>query len=343
MTTPRWHDPDMTGKGFVVTGFNRISLAMTGLFCLALLAGCEDKPIQITYDRPAEYQIPQTIRRLAVAEFGGQSAQDKKFGNIAADHLASDLDAYNKQYHRYELVDRKRLQAILEERDIQLAVSDTTSAAEAGKLANAEAIIYGSVTTSTRDEQASRMSIDFRSGNPKRVFYTKRYALASVNFTMDDLATGKTLTSVTLTEEYDSDSDEKSKKISKALGFSSDDLPPPDQILTHLIAACVEQFVQKISPHSVTVVEKMEKGKSKIVETGNKLARTGAYDEALQCYRRALEARDDDDGAMFNMGLIYEAKGQFAEADQRYSKAFAIKANEKYILARQRVRRECAE
>jgi tetratricopeptide (TPR) repeat protein len=89
------------------------------------------------------------------------------------------------------------------------------------------------------------------------------------------------------------------------------------------------------------VTEKMETGASKIVETGNKLARAGDYDEALECYTRALQTNPDDHGAMFNAGLIHEAKGELAAAEQYYSRAFAIKDREKYVLARARVRTEC--
>ncbi len=309
---------------------------------LAVLSGCEDKPISIGYDRPPEYQIPTSVRRIAIAEFGGRSEEDKKFGDIAADQLASELDAYNKKYERYELVDRKRLRAILDEQDMQLAISDTASAAQVGKLARVEAMIYGSVSVSTRDERASRTTIDFRSRRPKKVYYTKRYCMASVNFTMDDVQTSKTLATVTLTREYDSDKDEKAS-IAKSLGFSSDNLPPPDRILGHLISECVRQFVQKISPHTVTISEKMERGKSKIVQRGNKLARAGEYADALKCYLQAIEARPDDDGAMFNAALMYEAMAKFEKAEEYYSKAFAIKDKEKYIIARKRVRVESAQ
>ena len=77
-----------------------------------------------------------------------------------------------------------------------------------------------------------------------------------------------------------------------------------------LIAECVGRFVAKISPHSVTVTEKMEMGASKIVETGNKLARAGDYPEALECYKRALRDHPNDDGALFNAGMVCEAMGR---------------------------------
>jgi len=328
-------------KGLIVRPLYAQAMIAISLCGAALLGGCEDQPLSLTYDRPAEYQIPQSVKRIAIAEFGAASADDRKYGDIAADQLASQLDEFAKQYGRFELVDRKRLAAILEERDMQLAIGDSGTAAQVGKLANVEAMIYGTVTTSARDEQASKMSIDFASRSPKTVHYTKRYCMASVNFTMDDVRTGKTLASVTVTREYDSDQGgDDAKKIAKTLGFGGDDQPPADQILNRLIADCVTQFVQKVSPHSVSLSVKMEKGKTKIVATGNKLARAGDLDEAAECYRRGLSAKPDDDGAMFNLGLVCEARGDLTAAEEWYSKAFAMKDNEKYILARKRVRME---
>ena len=322
-------------------GFGRLLLCLCAIACLLWLGGCEDKPISLRYDRPAAYEIPASVKRIAVAEFGGTSAEDKKYGNIAADQVASLLDEFNKKYNRYQLVDRKRLRAILDERDMQMAISDSASAAEVGKLADVEGMIYGSVNVAHRDEQASRTSFDISSRMPKTIHYTKRYCMASVNFTLDDISTGKTLTTVTATREYDSDKDSKggASSLTKAMGFSSDNLPPPEQVLNRLIGECVEEFVQKISPHTIEVSVKMEKGKSKVVETGNKLARAGEYAEAMELYRQAVEAKGDDDGAMFDLGLMCEATRDFTQAEQWYSKAFALKDNEKYSTARARVRK----
>jgi len=323
-----------------VNGFRRFYLILSLLAGVGVLDGCEDKPITISYDSAPEYRIPAPIRKIAVAEFGGRTSEDRKFGNIAADHLASALDAYNKKYDRYELVDRKRLRGILDERDLQLAISDTATAAEAGKIAKVDAMIYGSVSVSSRDEQASTIGFDISSQRPKKVYYTKRYCMVSVNFTMDDIRTAETLASVTLTEEYDSDKDKKSKRIGKALGFSGDELPPVDQVYTRLIQDCVDAFIVKISPHTVTHTVKMERGKTKIVGRGNKLARAGDYVEALECYMRGLEIDEGDDGAAFNAGLMHEAKGDLEKAREFYTKAFELKDKEKYLTARNRVRRE---
>jgi len=323
----------------------RISaLAVVGglLICWLPMLGCGGgQTIQLRYDRQPEYDIPTTIRRLGIAEFGGRTSQDKQWGDIASDRLAAALDAYNRKFNRYELVDRKRLRAILDEQDLQLAMTDAASVGRVGKIANVHAMIYGNVKVTTRDQRATRMGFDPLRRTTKTIHYTRRYCLAVVNFTMDDITTGKTLAAVPATRDYDSEKDKKaSKSISKALGFGGSQAPPADQVVSHLIDECVADFLSKISPHEVVVTEKLQRGASEVVRTGNKLAAAGEYAEALECYQSAIELNGADHGALFNAGLMHEALGKLTEAERFYDRACGIKPKENYIFARKRVRSE---
>ena len=321
----------------------RALLVIWFVAALGVVCGCEGgKKIELRYERPAKYQISPGIKRLGIAEFGAQTTQEKQWGQIASDRLAAALDAYNRKYERYELVDRRRLKAILDEQDLQLAISDASSAMQAGKIANVQAMIYGSIKVTTKDESASRIAFDPFRRRPKTIYYTKRYCLVAVNFTLDDVATSKTLAVVSATREYDSEKDKKSgaRSVGKAIGFAGDSLPPADKIISHLIDECVAEFLQMISPHEIVVEEKLQKGKSKIVDTGNKLAAAGEYAEALECYQKAIELNAQDHGAVFNAGVMYEAMGNLDNAEAFYDKAIDIKPEEQYIFARKRVRQE---
>jgi len=206
-------------------------------------------------------------------------------------------------------------------------------------------MIYGSVKVSHRDESASKRVPDLINRTVKTVYYTRRHCLVAVNFTMDDIATGKTLATASPSYEFDSDDDNKklgAESISKALGFSGEGLPPKDQIVDQLIARCIQEFLRDISPHEVAVREKLQGGKSRIVKTGNKLAAAGDYREALECYEQAIALKADDHGAMFNAGLMAEALGRFHEAEKYYTRAFKTKGREQYVFARKRVRIEGA-
>ena len=324
--------------------------AATALVAAGWLTGCgeEKSAISIRYDRPAKVEISESVKRIAIAEFTGKTAEDKRWGEQAADALASDLS--NAKFQRYTLVDRRSLKKILDEQDFQMAISDTTSAEKAGKLAKVDAMIFGRVDAITRDEKATRTVADVGAllggrGRPatKTETYTKRYCRVAVNFTMDDIATSKTMITDLVTQEYDSESDQAKggqASIGKMLGFGKNDVPPADQVLGKLVEQAVQEFVAKIAPHSVQFKETLAKGKSESVKTGNRLAVAGDYKEALESYLNGIEQKPDDDGAMFNAALMYEALHDFAKAEEYYTKAFKTKGDPRYVEARKRVRLE---
>jgi len=310
------------------------------LLVVVFSSGCgEQGPIELSYQKPAQYQIPAKIKRIGIAEFGGQTSLDKKWGDIASDRLAAALDELNRRFHRYQLVDRQRIQAILDEQDLQTAVCDTASAGQVGKLADVQAMIYGSVKVTVEEQNTTRTTFDPIHQTMRTVPYTRRFCLAAVNFTMDDLVTGKTLAAVSVTRQYDSDKDKSAGgKLGRVIGFAPDKTSPVDQIISGLIDQCVQEFVNKISPHEIVVTEKLQRCKVKAGATANKLAKAGEYEEALEIYLQIIKARPDDHGAAFNAGLMYEALGQLDKAEQFYDKAFRINPKERYVLARKRVR-----
>ena len=314
-------------------------LIVSGI-CAVAAAG--EKVVELTYERPAEYEIPAGIRRIGIAQFTTTQSRDAKWCDIASDRLASQLDEFNRKYQRYELIDRKHLQQVLAERDLQLAIADSATAVKLGKLANLDAMVYGSVTVTARDEQATRTTIDVLGRGLKKVRYTKRYCQATISFTLTNSRTGKMLTTLSVTRDYDSEKDKENKGdgIGKVLGFGGDKLPPADPVLSHLVDECVQEFIGKITPHEVAIPEELPKGKTKIAETGRKLAVAGEYIEALECFEGAIAKRKTDHASMFNAGVMCEALGRLEDAESYYTQAFKVDAEEQYVLARARVRKE---
>lgn len=315
---------------------------MTGAF------GCGPKDtVALRYDRPAHYEISPSIRTLGIAEFGGKTTIDRRWGDIASDRLAAQLDTYNNKYHRYQLVDRKRLKAILDEQDLQAAFSDSSQAVQAGKLAKVDAMIYGSVTVTSRDERATRTKFNPLSKSEKEVSYIKRYVMTAVNFTVDNVETGKTLASVATMREYDSENDKGDSSpvasMVKMVGIGGDKTEPTDQVASRQIDQCVQEFLSKISPHEVVVTEALGRGKSEAVRTGNKLAMAKDYAEAIEAYEAALRSKPDDSEAIFNAGVMYEALGKLDKAEEMYDRAFKLKPKTQYVQARKRVRQESGE
>ena len=310
----------------------------------ALLSGCGPEPVmKISYDRPAQYEVPASIVSLGIAEFAGQTDEDRRWGNIAADQLAAELDKYNKQFNRYKLVDRKRLKAILDEQDLQAAFSDSSKALEAGKLAQVDAMIYGTASVSVKDDVVSKSTFNPLSQSMSEKSYTRRCVVVAINFTIDDVKSSSTLTTVSAMKEYDSDNaggGSGGKAVLGAMGLSSNKAQAADQVTVDLVNQCVAEFLQKISPHQITFTEKLAGGSSEHVKTGNKLALAGNCTEALELYMAGLAAKPADHEAMFNAGVMYEKLGQLDKAQVQYDQAMKLKPKEQYILARERVRRE---
>lgn len=316
--------------------FGNVSLSAMGFSLMALamlVGGCggEGGQISLRYDRPAKYNIPKSVRKIAIVQFGAKKGTEKKWGEIATDKLTSAMDEYNKKFHRYILVDRKRVSAIMDERDFQMSVADTDQAVKLGKIANVDAMVYGSVYVAENVE-VHKSSIPTPYGSIPVT--TRRYqSTAAINFTMDDIHSTKTICSVTVMRKYDSKDKADEKKYKKYKNNMS-------AITTMMIQECVDEFVSKVSPHQVVVTVRLEKGKSKLTAQGNRFAKEREYADALDVYRGAINDKPDDYGAMFNMGLCYEALGQMDQAYASYSKAVRLKPKTKFIRARRRVRME---
>lgn len=309
-------------------------ICLSAVFPALFVSGCGGEKggaISISYNRPAKYNIPQSVREIAIVQFGAKKGTEKKWGEIATDKLASAMDAYNKQFHRYSLVDRKRVAAIMDERDFQMSIADTDQAVKFGKIANVQAMIYGSVYVAENVE-VNKTSIPTPYGSIPVT--TRRYqSTAAINFTMDDIQTSKTICSVTVMRKYDSKNKEDKKKYKKYEKNMA-------AITTLMIQECVDEFISKVSPHQILIKIRLEEGRSKLTRQGNKFAKEQEYADAIDLYRGALNDQSDDYGAMFNMGVCYEALGRMGKAYECYSSAVRAHPETKFIRARRRVRIE---
>ncbi|MFB3892855.1 MAG: tetratricopeptide repeat protein [Phycisphaerae bacterium] len=314
------------------------------LTAFASLVGCaKDTPIVLQYDRPAleEKQIPAHIRKIAIADFTSPP-REQEYGRLVAETLSSQLDKCNQKFNRFALVDRRNLKRILEERGMQMAMSDSGQAVNAGKILNADAIIFGNVAISSEDIRGTKMvpSYSGRSITMKPVPTVKRVVTATVTFTMDDVNNGRMIITRTIKPEpYDSEKEDKSAL--KALGMSSAERKAVGDAAGVLIDRAVREFVALITPHVVDVNVVLSKGKSAKVANGNALAEAKEYADALNVYQAAFAEKPDDYGAAFNAGVMYEAMGKMKEAEEWYTKAIQGEGtNKEYIRSRARVRAE---
>ncbi|MBI3815111.1 MAG: tetratricopeptide repeat protein [Nitrospinae bacterium] len=76
---------------------------------------------------------------------------------------------------------------------------------------------------------------------------------------------------------------------------------------------------------TVTEEEKQVKEADVLFIKGNKLAIGGQYEEAIECYKKAVDIKEDSHEAWNNMGTAYSDLGQYKEAIENYKKAVDIK------------------
>ena len=302
----------------MASGMRRFLLA--GSLAAAMLTGCVQpgRFVHIHHHRPAEYAVPPGVQRLAVAPFVGRSADDEKWGRVALAELAKALAGAEPELQRYEVYPPGGSRLLAD--DPQLGpVTDSVSARRLGQLAGAHATVYGTVGLTCRDETGAAPGE-----------YLRRRCSAELTVRMNDVRTGGTIVSVVVAREYDS----------SATGHKP---LPVERIAVRLIRRCVAALLDRIRPSDKKIVVKLADGQDRIVSKGNKLAEAGQYESALVCYQTAIARIPRDHGALFNSGVVHEAKGEYRKAARMYRRAVRIEKIGEYEAARRRVRTELEE
>lgn len=118
-------------------------------------------------------------------------------------------------------------------------------------------------------------------------------------------------------------------------------LPLEDEILNDLTSQVTSRLMARIVPHVVTETRVMDYGDC--LSAGNKAAQAGDWETALELYRPCASDPKSAAGAYYNMGVAYEAAGNFSKAIQMYKKATSLKPCTKYSEALVRARKALAD
>jgi len=88
---------------------------------------------------------------------------------------------------------------------------------------------------------------------------------------------------------------------------------------------CADDIAHALVPHRDTLdvpLETMVMGTgASAMREGNKLARKGQWAAAMEQWQSALRENPDNDGALYNLGLAYEALGDFRTARENFQAA----------------------
>lgn len=117
----------------------------------------------------------------------------------------------------------------------------------------------------------------------------------------------------------------------------------PSDLLRRACAAAVGDFLRTVTPR--TTVEKMVLDDSeKSLEEGVALCKKGQLAEAMSSFERVIqESHATSAGATYNLGVLFEAQGEYAKAEERYRQAIGLQPKDIYRDALGDLHRRLAE
>jgi tetratricopeptide (TPR) repeat protein len=305
-----------------------------GLAVLVLLASA-CTPTQLIKMRtliPPEIDIPAHIKNVAVLEFTGPRG-----GKTVAVKLEQEL--LNNGF--YKVIERSQIAAIIAEKNFQetdLTENDDFMAQM--KIMNVQALITGSVETfnartdkgvDERKEQryvtSHRVGTDKKGRPIMRPIYrtvtikepwTRREGNVNATFRMVDVGTGQLISSVSV-----------AGAVSTGKVKGNAPLPTESQVKERAALGAVIKFIRKVSVW--TEVRKIPLKRGAGCANGNNFAANELYPEAEQAFRGAA-AIPGNYAAHYNLGLVLEAQGRFAEAEESFKQALLMRANDRDIM-----------
>jgi len=216
----------------------------------------------------------------------------------------------------------------------EAGISDPASAAKAGKVLNADAVIFGTVNVMQSEERGTKTELNpvgLLSGNSpktKTVRTVRRTCTVSMNFQMCRPATSEVIVSKAASHNYDSGSESTNKGL-----FGSDESVSMDQVVRALTGQCVDDFHTMISPHVNVYELQLAGGRGEQAKSAKALALGGEYAEAAKQFDQAFAADPTDHGSLYNRGLTKLMLGDAAGGKADVVRAGTIKSDKKYAFA----------
>jgi tetratricopeptide (TPR) repeat protein len=267
---------------------------------------------RLTQLEPARVDISH-VRSLCVLPFSGPS----EHGAAAQSAIAARLQDSGV----LQLVDVVELQALTL---APLGAADRTAALEAARRRGVDTILVGQVRLQ-EEGSTSLGPVNFRIGEP---------ALASaIAFEVIDVRSGQTLVRELVRKSFEPDG--SGQTISSSVR---------DKIFRRLTAEAADEVAYALAPHSreieVTLAAPgMIGAGAGTARIGNQLAHDGDWSAAMAAWNQALEENPEHPTACYNLGLAYEAQGDYEKARELYTSASERQDKELYRQAIERTKK----
>jgi curli biogenesis system outer membrane secretion channel CsgG len=360
------------------------------LLTLLFLFACSPV-VQMKVLKPAQLPITKPVKRLAVLDFEIQghwnmgetkltekeikilkfkfktrkrvssrrtSEEDKYSGSEVATRLIGYL--VNNGY--YQVVERSKLQQIIEEQRLALSgMIDESTAVEVGKLLGVEGILTGNGNYTVKDhgEWVTYTKKIRRKKETVKVRYKQyrvyRDVTVTLNFRIFSTETGEIIASNTITgssSAYGSKEQPlsyfKTREDAKMRQMELEarqQLPHWKTMVDDVVDRLCRKITEQIAPHYVTVKRSLEKGKSDEMKMSIKYTTRGLWEDAKQIWEKIINTPGHRDrvAAMYNLGIYYEAIDKLDEAENLFDQCFKLTGKNKYLDARARVVRRKKE
>ncbi|MDZ7343092.1 MAG: hypothetical protein ONA90_01115 [candidate division KSB1 bacterium] len=238
----------------------------------------------------------------------------------------------------FAVVERSRIEQVMKEMQLsQAGFIDEAQAAQVGRMLGVDAIITGNLTVSCEDRWIKEERQDKNKGK-YQVNCNKRVAVAGASIRFIKVETGQVIGS------KDARNKQEQKKCEGEWGA---DLPPAEATVEKCLQAVATELVNYFAPRFE--LQKLELAKiegdeyKRYVETAKKALERYDLDAAyLQC-AASVEQDPYNHAALYNLGVLHEAVGNYDQAREKYDQAAKLKSKEdKYTKAQTRVAKQIA-
>ena len=296
-----------------------ILLAVSSLL-LFLMSGCAQK-VDVRALEPAEIDRIAYTRKITVTNF-----QNDRVGlsNKIEANLAS-LLIDNKNY--FTIISRNDFDKIIKEQEIQNSgLVEEGAALSVGELIGAQAIISGNVSSPT-SQDTHFVETRSKCGDKKCTYFVyykvsckNRAVGLSAEVRIVDIEKGDVIFADRLTRDA----------VYKHCSDYSSVLPSTEMAAQKLSASMADEFTSRLSPHyktfSVTLLEDPDLDyndeQEKLLEVSLDYIEQGRYDKAEGYLGELIDTTESQSYvAFYNLGVIKEAQGKYAEAKEYYENA----------------------
>ena len=236
----------------------------------------------------------------------------------------------------FEIVERSQIAQVMQELQLaQTGVIDEAQAAQVGKMLGVDAIITGTVTVSCDDRWVKENRKDKKKGDYV-VDCNKRAASAFATIRIIQVETSQVIGSKQAL---------KKEEQKKCEGEYGKDLPTPETSIDNCLQAIAGDLVNYFAPRFE--LQKLDFAKiegneyKRFSETAKDALDQYNLDNAYLQYAAIVDQDPYNHSALFNVGVLEEAVGNYNLALEKYTMAAKLKSKEdKYTKAQNRVAKQ---